>query len=301
MSFSLRKFFTRNAAKPPAIPLQEDGPTPQEIETLVSLFTEGRYTEAATIARTMTVRFPLHGLGWKALGVVFKRMGRNADALAPMQKAAALSPHDAEAHSNLIFTLDLLEDNGIGELQAERRRWHEQHGRRFAGAIKPHDNLPDPERRLRIGFISADFRRHSAYYIFSPIILRHDRNAFEVVCYSGVKVEDDATARLRHAAHEWRSTLGVSDEALAEQIRRDRIDILVDLSGHTAGNRLLVFARRSPGTVGRIGAGRRAALHPRGRGCFSLDLAALVRPVERLRRGKQFVTQPALRRHFWLL
>ena len=95
-----------------------------------------------------------------------------------------------------------------------------------------------------MGYVSADFRRHSAYYAFSPVILRHDRNALEVVCYSGVKLEDDATARLRQAAHEWRSTLGVSDEALADQIRRDRIDILVDLSGHSAGNRLLVFARK---------------------------------------------------------
>lgn len=78
-------------------------PTPQEIASLMTLFTEGRYTEAATLARTMTVRFPLHGFGWKVLGTAFKQMGRSADALAPMQKAAALSPNDAEAHSNLII------------------------------------------------------------------------------------------------------------------------------------------------------------------------------------------------------
>jgi Flp pilus assembly protein TadD/2-polyprenyl-3-methyl-5-hydroxy-6-metoxy-1,4-benzoquinol methylase len=76
-------------------------PSPQEINTLAALFAEGRYTEAATLAQTMTVRFPFYGVGWKALGMVFKQMGRSADALAPMQKAAALLPRDAEAHSNL--------------------------------------------------------------------------------------------------------------------------------------------------------------------------------------------------------
>ncbi len=80
-------------------------PSSQEINTLAALFAEGRYTEAATLAQTMTVRFPFYGVGWKALGMVFKQMGRSADALAPMQKAAALLPNDAEAHSNLGATL----------------------------------------------------------------------------------------------------------------------------------------------------------------------------------------------------
>jgi len=86
-------------------PHNEKDPGPQEIHTMVAMFTEGRYTEAATLAQTMTAHFPLHWAGWKMLGVVFKQMGRSADALAPMQKAAALLPGDAEAHSNLGGTL----------------------------------------------------------------------------------------------------------------------------------------------------------------------------------------------------
>lgn len=84
---------------------QGKNPSPQEINTLVALFTEGRLTEAATLAQDMTVRFPRHEFGWKALGAVLKQMGRGADALAPMQKAAALSPGDVEAHYNLGVTL----------------------------------------------------------------------------------------------------------------------------------------------------------------------------------------------------
>jgi len=86
-------------------PHKGKNPSPQEINTLVGLFNQGRFTEAATLARAMTERFPLHGFGWMVLGAVFKQMGRSADALAPMQKAAALSPGDANAHSNLGATL----------------------------------------------------------------------------------------------------------------------------------------------------------------------------------------------------
>ncbi|MBI3370706.1 MAG: tetratricopeptide repeat protein [Betaproteobacteria bacterium] len=204
----------------------------------------GQLTEAQACYRRALELKPEYPEAHNNLGNALHTLGRISEAKSSYARALELRPDYHEAHSNLIFTLDLLEQCTIPEQQAERRRWYERHGQAHAGAIRPHDNPPDPERKLRVGYVSADFRRHSAYYGFSPIILRHDRNAFEVVCYSGVKLEDDATALLRQAAHGWRSTLGVSDAALAEQIRRDRIDILVDLSGHSAGNRLPVFARK---------------------------------------------------------
>jgi predicted O-linked N-acetylglucosamine transferase (SPINDLY family) len=160
------------------------------------------------------------------------------------RKALALDPELSTAHSNLIFLLDFKQGLGVGELQAERRRWYDCHGRRHAQSIAPHANPPDPERRLRIGYVSADFRQHSASYAFAPVISRHDHRGFEIVCYSGAWRQDDVTARLRAASHAWRDVSTVSDAALAETIRADRIDILVDLSGHSMGNRLLVFARK---------------------------------------------------------
>jgi len=101
-------------------PHKGKNPSPQEINTLVALFTEGRYTDAATLAQAMTVRLPLHMVGWKMLGVAFKQMGRNADALAPMQKAAALSPSDAEVHNILGITLYDL--SRLDEAEASYRR-----------------------------------------------------------------------------------------------------------------------------------------------------------------------------------
>ena len=98
-------------------PHKKNIPALQEINTLVALFNEGRLTEAAALAQAMTVRFPLHEFGWKALGAVFQQMGRSADALAPMQKAAALSPSDVEAHYNLGVTLQGSGPAGRGRSQ----------------------------------------------------------------------------------------------------------------------------------------------------------------------------------------
>lgn len=177
-------------------------------------------------------------------GLALQACGRVAEAIDCYRKALDLKPDYDVAHSNAIFALDLVEGCGAREQQEERRRWFAMHGLRFSGSIRPYENTVGPERKLRIGYVSADFRRHAASYAFGPVIRRHDSAAFEVVCYSGVTLEDEITFGLRKAAELWRTTTGVSDEALAEQIRRDRIDILVDLSAHMGGNRLLVFARK---------------------------------------------------------
>ncbi|MFY9314303.1 MAG: tetratricopeptide repeat protein [Burkholderiales bacterium] len=178
------------------------------------------------------------------LGSLLIDFGRHEEAEACYRQALELKPDFAGAHSNLIFLMDLMNRYDIREQQAERRRWYAQHGLKYATEIRTHQNSPDPERKLRVGYVSADFRRHSAYYAISPVICGHDHSAFDVYCYSGVLREDDATARLKSAVQHWRSTVGIADSALAEQIRNDRIDVLVDLSGHSAGNRLLVFARK---------------------------------------------------------
>ncbi|MEK7223264.1 MAG: hypothetical protein AAB156_03220, partial [Pseudomonadota bacterium] len=124
------------------------------------------------------------------------------------------------------------------------REWHERHARKFAAQIRPHTNQPDPERPLRIGYVSADFKRHPIGYFLEPVLAEHDKSKVTVFCYSGVSVADEWTARIRTHADQWRDIAWKGDDAVAGMIREDEIDILVDMSGHTAGNRLLVFARK---------------------------------------------------------
>src|SRR5262249_33773770 len=105
-------------------------------------------------------------------------------------------------------------------------------------------NERDLRRPLRIGYVSPDLHDHVVAAFFGPILEAHDRAGFEITCYADVVAPDQTTERLARRAERWRSIVGVSDEAVAEQIRKDGIDILVDLAGHTARNRLTLFALR---------------------------------------------------------
>ena len=179
-----------------------------------------------------------------SLAAALSRLGRMEESIAACRRALASDPGDPDLLSSLIFALQFSTQSTLEELLGEMRRWDQRHALPHANAIKPFPNTREPERRLRIGYVSADFYAHAAAVSFSPVIRRHDPAAFEILCYSGATEEDEITGSLRQAADAWRSTIGISDDALAAQILEDRIDILVDLSGHTAGHRLLVFARK---------------------------------------------------------
>jgi len=171
-------------------------------------------------------------------------MQRYEEAVVSCERALAIDPAHAIAQSNRICFLDFVAGLGVAEHQAARRSWYRALAKDLWTGVAPHPKDPDPQRRLVVGYVSADFGQHSAAACFGPVLKLHDRSNFEVVCYSGVLREDDRTREFRQLASKWRTTLGLSDDALADQVRADGIDILVDLSGHTAGNRLLAFARK---------------------------------------------------------
>ena len=134
------------------------------------------------------------------------------------------------------------------------RDWAARHAAPLYPSVANHGNDPAPERRLRVGYVSADLRRHPVAFFVEPILRSHDRAAIEPVCYDVSAQDDDMKQHLRHLVPAWRSVAGLSDGALADAIRADGIDILVDLSGHTPGNRLLTFARKpAPVQVTAIG------------------------------------------------
>ena len=187
---------------------------------------------------------PAYGEVFNNRANVLNELKRTAEALIDYNRALVARADYAEAHSNKIMVLDLDPDTGFPEHQAARRRWYESHGRHLARDVLPHTNDRDPSRRIRLGYVSADFRNHSAALVFGAILRRHDRRHFEVVCYSDVVQPDQRTRFFEGIADIWRPVRHLSDEALAERIREDRIDLLIDLAGHSAGNRLRVFARK---------------------------------------------------------
>lgn len=174
-------------------------------------------------------------------GIALHCLNRHQEALASYDQCLALKPDFSLAHSNKIFTMDYLPDFGFEAQQRERRAFFNQ---LRPDPPAPFRNLRDPERRLVVGYVSADFFRHSAASCFGPVLLRHDRKAFKIIGYSGGAVVDDWTRRFQDHADLWRETGKLGDAELAAQIREDEVDILVDLSGHTSGNRLPVFARK---------------------------------------------------------
>lgn len=176
------------------------------------------------------------------LAAVHSDCGRPAEARAIELAMLAEWPGDAGLYHNLLLRRVYDETVSGEQLLAEHRA--------YAAALPPvppplFANRADPERRLRLGYVSADFRRHPVAYFLEGILAAHDREAVEVFCYSDTVAEDDLTGRLRGLADHWRHIAGLADDVLERLIRDDAIDVLVDLAGHTAGNRLAVFARKA--------------------------------------------------------
>jgi protein O-GlcNAc transferase len=167
-------------------------------------------------------------------------------AIEELRAACALDPSYLQAQSSHIMALHSSDRISPEEIAAAIREW----GTRFSlehPASAPSSARPGTDRpeRLRVGFISGDFRTHSVAHFFEPILSARDRGAFTYVLYGNSHLQDAVTQRLRAYADAWRDVWRLTDDALIELIRTDRIDILVDLSGHTASNRLAVFARRA--------------------------------------------------------
>lgn len=199
------------------------------------------YTEAAKLfAETLQL-----GVGGAAaasnLGNALMRLGRPTEAIAAYRTATELDPANAVAQSNLLHALHYDPAMTPADLFEAHRSW----GLRVLGpapAVPGHPVFP--HRPLRVGYVSADFRQHAVAFLFEPVLASHDRQRFDVFCYSNGEETDEVTRRI-HRRCVWRDIVGLDDSEACRLIQSDGIDILVDLSGHTAGNRLGIFARRA--------------------------------------------------------
>jgi len=175
------------------------------------------------------------------LGVALAAQGRLDEALAAYRHALRLKT-DLGIHSNLVYALHFHPDHDRTAIAEEQQRWSRHISEPLKQSVLSHPNARNPERRLRVGYVSPDFRDQVVGRNLRPLFRCHDHENFEILCYSGVARPDALTAEFQRYARQWRGTLGAPDEVLATMIRQDAVDILVDLSQHLAGNRLPVFA-----------------------------------------------------------
>jgi len=178
------------------------------------------------------------------LGNVLTQYGRVDEAIAAFRRALELKPEDANVRSNMLIALQYRANISLAELAAEHAEYERQHAAAVLSERLPLPFDANPERPLTVGFVSPNFRQHPiGHFVIRPLE-NLNRDQFKVVCYSDGAAHDDYTRRFQAASTIWRETSGLTNIKLVEQIRADRIDILFDLAGHTAGNRLLVFARK---------------------------------------------------------
>jgi len=179
------------------------------------------------------------------LGNVYKDQGRLDQAGAAFHRAMQINPDSASAHGNLVYSLYFDPAQNAQTISEELGRWHDRHARPLRELIQPHTNSRDPERRLKIGYVSGDFCEHVVGWNLLPLLNEHDHKQSEIFCYfSSKRPPDEVTKRIQDLADVWRNITGIDDQRAAQIIRDDKIDILVDLASHTADNRLLIFARK---------------------------------------------------------
>ena len=178
------------------------------------------------------------------LGIAQKYQGRIEEAMASFQKALEAQPQFAAAHSTALLALQYHSGTTLAQLAAAHGEYDERHAAPLRATWRPHDNQRDPDRKLRLGFVSPDLGCHPVGYFLIRVLENLDGSQAETACYSDRLPADAMTNRLRAAATNWRNVRALSDEQLADQIRADRIDIAFDLAGHTGNNRLPAFARK---------------------------------------------------------
>jgi len=179
---------------------------------------------------------PEYAEAYSNMGSTFRKQGRVKEALSCHKKAMEINSTNADAHCSFIFTLQYDPEISGETLLDECREWDRRHGSREPPL--PHENILDPERRLRVGYISPDFSAHAISFILLPLLSAHDKSTVELFCYAEVPRPDAVTASFRKCADSWKVTVGISNRDLDAIIRDDRIDILVDYGGYSSNNRL---------------------------------------------------------------
>ena len=216
----------------------------QAAVVLAEIFeTQGRLDEAEGQFRRACEAVPDHGGTMLNYGAFCMRQGRFDEAVRLFERAKATDPAVKEVESSMLFALNFRTDLDSEAITREHRRVGGIIGAAAGAPFGSWGNAPDPDRRLRVGYVSGDFLNHSVAGFLWPVLEAHDKDAFEIFCFSNYAHPNPIADGLRELADHWRDIAELTDSQTIERIRDDGIDILVDLSGHTGRNRLAVFAR----------------------------------------------------------
>jgi len=204
----------------------------------------GQPDEAKACIQRALLLEPNNAVAHYFLGRTLRSNGELTEALACFRRALELNPDYVEAGNHLLHTILFCPGFDNEAIHKEHQAWNERHAQPLAKYIRPHRNDLTSGRRIRVGYVSPDFRDHVVGRNVLPLFLNHDPGHFEVTLYADLSQADAMTVEFQKAAHHWRNITGWRDDRVADKIRVDRIDILVDLALHMESNRLLVFARK---------------------------------------------------------
>ena len=207
-----------------------------------ALSSTGRLDEAAASCKRALILNPAYPMAHNNLGNTLRDSRHPDRAIVSYRRALAIDSEFTMSRGNLLMTSQYLANIDRAEVLAE----HQRYGAQFETRLKPHwpkhANLRDPGKRLKIGYVSGDFRSHAVTYFMEPVFAHHDKTQFEIFAYSNNLKRDAYTDKMQACADHWLCCADMTDMQLAQRVLSDGIDILIDLAGHTAQNRLPVFA-----------------------------------------------------------
>lgn len=204
---------------------------------------QGKMEEAFASLKSAIVENPFYGEAYNNLGVLYRDEGLMKEAIEAYEKCIQLNPLSRNASQNKLLAINYISDYPLEDLYKNHVQWGQQFQRQFK--IMENENQTELEissHPLRIGYISPDFFTHSVSYFIEGILVNHNPEKCHVICYSNILKGDAKTMRFKELAHSWRDIHSLTTEQVASLIRSDKVDILVELTGHTAGNRLDVLA-----------------------------------------------------------